>query len=77
MKRHSTLWRYIVSSRGLSKPTMIYNETDTAFWLGLDKSNSGSHLFLYSSSSITSRVMMLDADQPTGEKFQDKNPYVE
>lgn len=64
-KRASVLWRYSVSSRGLSQAALLYNETDPAFNIGLEMSRSGRHIFLYSSSSTTSSVMMLDADKPT------------
>lgn len=66
-KRASTLWRYSVSARGLSKPVMIHNETDAAFSLYLQKSRASGMLYLYSASGTTSSAIVLDADRPTGE----------
>ncbi len=65
-KRPMTLWRYSVSARGLSKPTLVYNETDPAFSIGLQQSRSGQHIFLYASSAVTTSITMLDAANPTG-----------
>jgi protease II len=66
-KRASTLWRHSVTARGLSKPVMVYNETDAAFSIGLQPTRRGRHIFLYSGSSTTASVMMLSADNPTGQ----------
>jgi protease II len=66
-KRASTLWRHSVTARGLAKPVMVYNETDAAFSIGLQRTRLGRHIFLYSGSSTTASVMMLSANNPTGQ----------
>ena len=66
-KRASTLWRHSVGARGLGKPVMVYNETDAAFSIDLQPTRRGRHIFLYSGSSTTASVMMLSADNLTGQ----------
>ena len=47
---------------------LVWTETDNQFWLNLDRSLSGKHLFIVSSSSDTSEWRFLPADRP-GENW--------
>jgi oligopeptidase B len=64
-KRGYRLYRHTVGTAG--PDTLVYEEADERFDVGVDKTRSKGYLFLVSSSHTTSEVRYLPADQPMGE----------
>lgn len=50
-----------------TEDTLVYQEDDERFWVGVDLSRSEKYLFIESHSKITSEIRFLSADDPTGE----------
>lgn len=44
--------------------SLVHEETDPTYWLGIEKSLSGRHLFLVSAATLTTEVHYLPADEP-------------
>ena len=63
-KRSYRLWRHEL---GATKDTLLLEETDALFELGLGRSRSKDYVFVESASKTSSEVRYLRADQPTGE----------
>lgn len=66
------LWRHRIGTDPASD-TLIHEEPDEAYYLGISRSRSNAYLFLSAESKITSEVQFLDANQPNGE-FQIVQP---
>lgn len=64
-QRPYQLWRHQVGQTG--PDTLLYEEKDTTFTLGLGKSRSGKFLFLQSENKETTEVRYLAADEPLSE----------
>ena len=52
---------------GASNATLVYQEDDERFRVGISRSKSGGYLFVGSHSSLTTEIRYLDADDPEGE----------
>lgn len=63
-KRNYRLWRYTL---GEEKPTMLYEEKDELFNLGVGRSRDRQILFLAIESSRTTEFRFVAADKPTGD----------
>ena len=63
-KRQHQLWRYSLST---GEDTLVFEEPDERFNLGLGRTRDGRYLLLDISSHITSEVRYLAADQPLSE----------
>ena len=63
-KRSYRLYRYTV---GEKEPTLLFEEQDELFDVGVDRSRDGKYLFAGSVSKRTSEFKYLAADQPKGE----------
>jgi oligopeptidase B len=66
------LWRHRIGTDP-ANDTLIHEEPDEAYYLGISISRSNAYLFLSAESKITSEVRFLDANQPDGE-FQMVQP---
>ncbi|WP_025273446.1 S9 family peptidase [Haloglycomyces albus] len=62
--RPHQVWRHIL---GENDDTLIYQEDDERFRVGIGLTRSEKYLMLMSASSITSEIRYLPADDPTGE----------
>lgn len=62
-KRSYRLWRHEL---GATKDTLVYEETDALYGIGVGKSRSRAYLFMQSVSKTTTEVRYLRADQPAG-----------
>jgi oligopeptidase B len=65
-KRQYQLYRHKLGTDS-AKDSLVYEEPDERFNIGVQKSRSGKYLFLEISSHTTSEVRYLDASTPTGE----------
>ena len=64
-KRSHRLYRHVLGS---AEPvTLIYEETDERFHIGIERTRSGAFLLLVIASHTTSEVRFLSAAQPSGE----------
>ncbi len=63
-KRSYRLYRYTL---GKKEPTLIFEEKDELFDVGIERSRDGKYLFAGSVSKRTSEFRFLAADQPEGE----------
>ncbi len=63
-KRSYRLYRYIL---GEEKPTLLYEEGDELFEVGISRSLDGKYLFASAASSRTTEYRFLPADQPRGK----------
>lgn len=52
---------------GTSEDTLVYQEDDERFWVGIGLTRSEKYLVLGAGSKITSEIRILDAGDPTGE----------
>jgi oligopeptidase B len=66
-KRSHRLYRHVLDASGAD--TLLYEERDERFRLEVERTRSGSYLFLTIASHTASEVRFLRADQPSG-KFQ-------
>jgi oligopeptidase B len=73
--RPDKVWRHELGSSA-SDDTVVYEETDEKFWVGISRTTSDRYLVLGAGSKITSEVRILEADDPTGE-FRVVIPRVE
>jgi oligopeptidase B len=64
--RPHQIWRHRLGEP-IEKATLVYQEDDERFRVGVERSKSGAFLFIGSSSSLTSEVRFLAADDPEGE----------
>jgi oligopeptidase B len=64
-KRAYRMYRHTVGTAG--PDTLVYEETDERFDVGVNKTRSKAYLFLVSGSHTTSEVRYLRADTPMGE----------
>lgn len=60
------MWRYTVSSRGLSKATLVREEKDPAMGLSVQRTRDGAYLLIEGASDMTNYVLGLDAVRPSG-----------
>ncbi|MEM7768882.1 MAG: S9 family peptidase [Cyanobacteria bacterium P01_A01_bin.37] len=60
------LWRHQLGTDP-NNDTLLYEETDDAFYLDISRSRSNAYLFLSAESKITSEEWFLDANQPLRE----------
>ena len=65
-KRHYRLYRHKLGT-DTKNDTLVYEEKDERFELGVQKSRSRKYLFMVSASHTTSEAHYLDADAPTGD----------
>ncbi|WP_433827990.1 S9 family peptidase [Actinoplanes sp. CA-015351] len=59
------VWRHIVG--GATEDTLVYEEPDERFWVGVDLTRSEKFIVVDAQSKITSEVRVIPADQPTAE----------
>ena len=59
-------WRVYRHVLGEPEDTMVFEETDERFHLGVTRTLSRSHLIVHSSSSVTSEEWVLESDNPQG-----------
>ncbi len=59
------LWRHELGSTG--PDTLVYEETDERFWIGVGLTRSEKYIIIEISSKITSEIRLIPADQPTQE----------
>ncbi len=59
------LWRHRLGTDP-NQDTLIHEEPDDAYYLGISRSRSNAYLFLSAESKITSEVRFLDASDPNG-----------
>jgi oligopeptidase B len=64
-KRSHRLYRHVLGSAG--EDDLLYEESDERFRIEVERTRSGGHLLLTSSSHTTSEVRFLRADDPSGE----------
>ncbi|MBB4825488.1 oligopeptidase B [Sporosarcina luteola] len=62
-ERACRLWRHQLGSES-ETDELIYEETDETFTLYIGSSQSGKFIFVYSHSTTTSEIRMIDADSP-------------
>jgi oligopeptidase B len=62
--RPHKVWRHTV---GGSDDTLVYEETDERFWVGVELSRSARFVMIDAQSKITSEVRTIPADDPTAE----------
>jgi oligopeptidase B len=62
---HFKVWRTNLSA--LPKPSLIFEETDESFYVGIGKSRSEKILFISSGSAITSEERICPAGKPEGD----------
>ena len=60
------MWRYNVSSGGLSKPVLVKEDPDLAMRLGVWRTGSGKYMLLQGASDASNYVMAVDATKPAG-----------
>ena len=58
--------RHVVGTP-VSEDTVVYEETDERFWVGIGLTLSERYVVIHSSSKLTSEVRLLDAADPAGE----------
>lgn len=58
------VWRHVV---GETADTIVYEETDERFWVGVDLTRSEKFIVIDAQSKITSEVRVIPADRPTAE----------
>ncbi|MGB3295994.1 MAG: S9 family peptidase [Phormidesmis sp.] len=63
--RPSQVWRHRLGTPS-EQDELVYEETDEAFYLGLEVSRSGAYILLSANSKITSEVRVLEASNPEG-----------
>lgn len=63
--RAEKVFRYKLGSG--EKPQQVYFEKDETFAIGIGKSISQNHLFIFIGSTLSSEVRFLDANQPEGQ----------
>jgi oligopeptidase B len=61
------LYRHSLDAPQAERDSLVFYETDEPFFLTIRRSRSGAYLLLTSTSSTTSEVRYLPADQPQGE----------
>ncbi len=61
-RRPSRVWRHRVGAEG--PDALVYEETDEAFWVGVELSKSRAFLFIESASHATSETRYTPADRP-------------
>ena len=59
--RHNQVFRH---RPGSGPDSLVHEETDPTYWLGIEKSLSGRHLFLVSAATLTTEVHYLPAAEP-------------
>ena len=64
--RPNQVWRYNVSTAGLSKPVVVKEDPDLAMRLGVWRTGSGRYMLLQGASDASNYVMTVDATKPTG-----------
>ncbi len=60
------LWRHQIDHDPDEEDTLIFHESDEAFYLSVESTRSHAYILLSVDSSITSEVHYLNADDPTG-----------
>jgi oligopeptidase B len=77
-KRHNQLFRYTVGVQGQpsAEHTLIFDELDERYNIGVGRTRDGAYIILESASHITSECKVLPADQPFGD-FRLLAPRVE
>ena len=64
--RPDTLWRHVIGT-AVDADVVVFHEPDERFWLGAGFTRSERYLMISMGSSITSEVLLLDADALDGE----------
>ncbi|MEU4694614.1 S9 family peptidase [Actinoplanes sp. NPDC023714] len=64
--RPHRVWRHAVGS-GKDQDTLVYEEADERFWVGVDLSRSEKFIVIDAQSKITSEVRVIPSDRPTAE----------
>lgn len=67
------IWRHDLGS---DKDLLVYDEKDPTNYIGVYKSKSDKYVIIYSNSTLSSKYLILDADQPKGE-FKEFTPREE
>ncbi|WP_328464301.1 S9 family peptidase [Actinoplanes sp. NBC_00393] len=62
--RPNRVWRHTIGS---TEDTVVYEEADERFWVGVDLSRSEKFIVIDAHSKITSEVRVIPADHPTAE----------
>lgn len=62
-KRPDKVWRHTLGQPA-SADQLVYQEADTTFDVGLEKTRSRKYIFIVSNSTMTTEVRFLDADHP-------------
>lgn len=62
-KRPYQVWRYIL---GEEKPTLVYEDKDELFRVGVGRSHDGKYIFVGSASSRTTEFRLLSSADPSG-----------
>ena len=72
------LWRHQLGCDA-STDTLLYEEPDEGFYLGLDRTRSNAYILLASNSKITSEVWFVDANAPDDafQLIQERQPGIE
>lgn len=63
--RPNKIWRHRIGSG--QQDTLVYEETDERFFVGVGSTSSEKYLVIGSSSKVTSEVRVLDSTRPDGE----------
>lgn len=67
-ERPNKVWRHQIEKQSKAEgPTMVYEETDEAFFVGIGKSRSEQILFIECASAVTSETRFIRADQPLAD----------
>jgi hypothetical protein len=67
-KRPNKVWRYELGQEP-EEATLVYEEPDESFYLGLGRTRSDDYLVLSGHSEITRYLLVLPADTPQGQPF--------
>ncbi len=64
--RPDTIWRHELGT-GAESDVAVFTEPDERYWVGVGSTRSGRYLMIEVGSKITSEVLLLPGDEPTGE----------
>lgn len=62
--RPNRVWRHTI---GTTEDTLVFEETDERFWVGVELTRSENFIVIDTQSKITSEVRVIPADRPTAE----------
>lgn len=66
LQRPNQLWRHKIGT-DTSEDKLLYEETDVTFTLQIGKSQSNDFIFVYSYSTMTTEIRIIDSNDPLGE----------